>query len=81
MEGAGLYQALRQQVKTASRARGNTQNPIYAPIKFAGHQAGDFIFLKNGRVALLDKQPQPKNNDNTTQHFWALRELLSIFRV
>jgi hypothetical protein len=81
MEGAGLYQALRQQVKTASRARGNTQNPVYAPIKFAGHQAGDFIFLKGGRVASLDKQPQPKNNDNTTQHFWALRELLSIFRV
>lgn len=81
MEGAGLYQALRQQVKTASRARGNTQNPIYAPIKFAGHQAGDFIFLKNGRVASLDKQPQPKNDDNTTPHFWALRELLSIFRA
>ncbi len=81
MEGAGLYQALRQQVKTASSARGNRQNPVYAPIKFAGHQAGDFIFLKGGRVATLDKQPDPSKDDQKAQRFWALRELLLVFKV
>ncbi|HFC91248.1 MAG TPA: hypothetical protein ENJ51_00390 [Leucothrix mucor] len=81
MEGAGLYQSLRQQVKTASSARGNRQNPVYAPIKFAGHQAGDFIFLKGGHVATLDKQPDPSKDDQNTQRFWALRELLFVFKA
>lgn len=81
MEGAGLYQALRQQVKRASSARGNRQNPVYAPIKFAGHQAGDFIFLKGGRVASLEKRPDPSNDGDNVQHFWALRELLFVFKV
>ncbi len=81
IEGAGLYQALRQQVKTASGARGYRQNPVYAPIKFAGHQAGDFIFLKGGRVASLDKQPIPNKNDEKVQRFWALRELLFVFKA
>lgn len=81
MEGAGLYQALRQQVKTASSSRGHRQTPVYAPIKFAGHQAGDFIFLKGGRVASLDKQPNPDKDNNEMQRFWALRELLSVFKV
>ncbi len=47
MEGATLFQKLRQQVKTT---QGYRQNPVYAPIKFAGHQAGDFVFLKGGRI-------------------------------
>jgi hypothetical protein len=82
MEGAGLYQALRQQVKTASSAQGYRQNPVYAPIKFAGHQAGDFIFLKGGRVATLNQQPEdPGRNGQKAQRFWALRELLFVFKV
>ncbi len=81
MEGAGLYQALRQQVKTASSARGHRQTPVYAPIKFAGHQAGDFIFLKGGRVASLDPRQNPEKDSYKVQRFWALRELLFVFKV
>ncbi len=81
MEGASLYQALRQQVRTASSARGYRQTPVYAPIKFAGHQAGDFIFLKGGRVASLDQRQDPDKNNSKVQRFWVLRELFFVFKV
>ena len=81
MEGAGLYQALQQQVKTSSSAQGYRQTPVYAPIKFAGHQAGDFIFLKNGRVAALDKQPSPEKDDQKEQRFWTLREIVLVLNA
>ncbi|MGB0848097.1 MAG: caspase family protein [Thiolinea sp.] len=63
VEGAGLYQALRGQVSVASSALGSRQSPVYAPIKHAGHEAGDFIFLQGGRVAGLEKNRKPERKD------------------
>ena len=81
MEGAGLFQALRGQVRSASSARGNSQNPRYAPIRFAGHEAGDFIFVKGGRVAILDQQPEDDDQNKVKRPFYAFRELLFLIRV
>lgn len=81
MEGAGLFQALRGQVRAASGARGNTQNPRYSPIRFAGHEAGDFIFVKGGRVAALDQKPEDDDQNGVKRPWYALRELLFLARV
>ena len=79
MEGAGLFQTLRQQVRVASTARGNRQNPRYSPIRFAGHEAGDFIFLKGGRIAQLDLDSQKKKDDEKVGFsFVVIREFLLV---
>ena len=74
MQGAGLFQLIRQQANKALTARAR-----YAPIRFAGHEAGDFIFLKGGQVALLDEQSPEKNDQwKYRQDIFVLRETLLI---
>ncbi len=74
MEGAGLFQLVRQQANKASTARAR-----YAPIRFAGHEAGDFIFLKGGQVALLEESSPEKNDQGKyRQDIFVLRETLLI---
>jgi uncharacterized caspase-like protein len=68
LEGTGLFQAIRNKISK----RGQT--PVYAPIRFAGHEAGDFIFLQNGRVALLDSSPEKEDDEKTAYRLFALRE-------
>ena len=75
VEGAGLYQALRGQVRTKSNALG--AKPVYAPIKYAGHEAGDFIFLQGGRVASVDPYESPDKKDEQGKVLVAWRELYS----
>ncbi|MGB5599812.1 MAG: caspase family protein, partial [Thiothrix litoralis] len=60
VEGARLYNKLKGRVSSAASKAGISQSPQFAPIRFAGHEAGDFVFLKGGQVALGD----PLNPDN-----------------
>lgn len=62
-EGAGLYQAVRDQI-------GSSQTPLYAPIRFAGHEAGDFIFVKGGQLA--SNTPEKDNPKEKTYTFYAI---------
>lgn len=68
MEGAGLFQVIRQQAQNA-RAR-------YAPIKFAGHEAGDFVFLKSGSIAMEEPTPKRDDENRIKYQLYALREFL-----
>ena len=45
LEGQRLYQELSARVTFAARNYQFEQMPQYAPIKFAGHEAGDFFFV------------------------------------
>lgn len=45
LEGQRLYQELSARVTFAARNFQFEQMPQYAPIKFAGHEAGDFFFV------------------------------------
>ncbi|GAA3965587.1 caspase family protein [Allohahella marinimesophila] len=45
MEGRQLYSQVAQAVSYAAEAAQFEQAPQYAPIRFAGHEAGDFLFV------------------------------------
>ncbi len=45
LEGQRLFQELSAQVTWAAEAKNFEQVPQYAPIKFAGHESGDFFFV------------------------------------
>ena len=45
LEGQGLYQAVSRRVASSAAAQKFDQVPQYAPIKYAGHEAGDFFFV------------------------------------
>jgi len=45
LEGYSLFSVLQNQVSTAAHALGVDQTPQYAPIKHAGHEAGEFLFV------------------------------------
>jgi hypothetical protein len=45
MEGQRLYQQISARVAYAAAAVMTEQVPQYAPIKYAGHESGDFLFL------------------------------------
>lgn len=79
MEGASLFQALRQHMKTSSntQGQGKQQNPLYAPIRFSGHEAGDFIFLQNGRIASLYSLPTTDENQKMVHHLFARGEYVN----
>ncbi len=44
LEGFRLYREVQERVKRAAAALNIEQNPQYAPIKFAGHETGEFFF-------------------------------------
>ncbi len=45
LEGFKLYREVQQRVKAAAAALNVDQEPQYAPIKYAGHEAGEFFLL------------------------------------
>ena len=83
VEGAGLYQAIRQEVKASSSARGNKQTPRYSPIQYAGHEAGDFIFVQGRKLAQLNNFPLPREDDETKSDgkLFTLREFLLVSKA
>lgn len=48
LEGQRLFQELSAQVTWAAEAKNFEQVPQYAPIKFAGHESGEFFFVPEG---------------------------------
>ena len=46
LTGLQLFEAVQPRVEVAARRVGFSQVPEYAPLKFAGHEAGDFLFVK-----------------------------------
>jgi predicted nucleic acid-binding Zn-ribbon protein len=44
MEGYRLYRDVQKRVKANAAAQRTGQDPQYAPIKYAGHEAGEFFF-------------------------------------
>lgn len=61
VEGARVFRRLKGQVSSAAGASGIRQSPQFAPIRFAGHEAGDFVFLQDGRVRLDGNPHEPGN--------------------
>ncbi len=46
--GRDLYESLSTRVTYRARTRSFRQEPQYAPIRFGGHEAGDFFFVPQG---------------------------------
>ena len=46
--GRALYESLSTRVTYRARTRSFRQEPQYAPIRFGGHEAGDFFFVPEG---------------------------------
>ncbi len=70
LEAYDLYTSVQRRVTVEARQYNVEQNPQYAPIKHAGHEAGEFFFLP-GKVASLDipenfRLPVAMSND----HLW-----------
>ncbi len=51
LEGFKLYREVQQRVKNAAAALNVDQEPQYAPIKYAGHEAGEFFLLPDSSAA------------------------------
>ena len=55
LDGYKLYRAVQKHMKAATAKLNVEQEPQYVPIKFAGHEAGEFFLLPNSmRQATLD---------------------------
>ena len=55
LDGYKLYRAVQKHMKAATAKLNVEQDPQYVPIKFAGHEAGEFFLLPNSmRQAKLD---------------------------
>ena len=48
IEGQRLFQEISARVTWAAEAKRFEQLPQYAPIKFGGHESGDFFFVPKG---------------------------------
>ncbi len=60
LEGFSLYREVQKRVKHLSATMRVDQEPQYAPIKYAGHEAGEFFFLPSGqRIGRLDHPRSP----------------------
>ena len=46
LAGQEMFQLLRLRVVSAAERLESRQVPEYAPIKFAGHESGDFFFVR-----------------------------------
>ncbi len=73
LEAYDLYTSVQRRVTVEARQYNVEQNPQYAPIKHAGHEAGEFFFLP-GKVASLDlpenfRLPVAMSND----HLWRVQ--------
>ena len=67
LEGYRLYREVQTRVKHTAATLRIDQDPQYAPIKYAGHEAGEFIFLPRGAVAT-----QRRREASTTAHLAAM---------
>ena len=56
LEGYNLYRQVQTRVKQEALRLKVEQDPQYAPIKFAGHEAGEFFFLPRKATALLPEE-------------------------
>ncbi len=54
LEGQRLHREITPLVSQAARHLGVEQAPEYAPIHFAGHEGGDFLFVPVSRAAYID---------------------------
>ena len=55
LEGYELYRSVQKRMKKATARLSVEQNPQYAPIKYAGHEAGEFLFLPGtAHVSMID---------------------------
>lgn len=45
LDGQALYREVQQRVKSAAAKLDMDQDPLYAPIRYAGHEAGEFFFV------------------------------------
>jgi Caspase domain./Sel1 repeat. len=54
LEGYRLYRQVFDRVKKAAQALRIDQDPQYIPIKYAGHESGEFIFLPSAVLASSD---------------------------
>ena len=61
LEGYKLFREVQRRVKTAAASMNVDQEPQYAPIKYAGHEAGEFFLLPDTR-AMLDQDLMAKLN-------------------
>lgn len=52
LEGFKLYREVQQRVKAAAAALNVDQEPQYAPIKYAGHEAGEFFLLPDSSTSI-----------------------------
>lgn len=52
LEGFKLYREVQQRVKAAAAALNVDQEPQYAPIKYAGHEAGEFFLLPDSSTSV-----------------------------
>ncbi|HBR96903.1 MAG TPA: peptidase C14 [Gammaproteobacteria bacterium] len=57
LEGFSLYRQVQERVKSAAAAMDVEQEPQYAPIKYAGHEAGEFFLLPGNSAALSAEIP------------------------
>lgn len=45
LDGQSLYREVQKRVKSAAARLDMDQDPLYAPIRYAGHEAGEFFFV------------------------------------
>ena len=51
IEGASLFRSVSRTVAVGASEATLAQQPEYAPIRFAGHEAGEFFFIPSGRAS------------------------------
>ncbi len=61
LEGYDLYTNVQSKVSAEARKFNVEQDPLYAPIKHAGHEAGEFFFLPTDEVALAPMLHSPSD--------------------
>ena len=54
LEGYDLYSNVQSKVSAEARTFNVEQDPLYAPIRHAGHEAGEFFFLPQDQTASLN---------------------------
>lgn len=57
LEGFSLYREVHKRVKHLSATLRVDQDPQYAPIKYAGHEAGEFFFLPSSERIGMRRHP------------------------
>lgn len=58
LEGWRLFREVRDRVRQVAFAYRMEQEPQYAPIRHAGHEAGEFLFLPSGVAAASELPPR-----------------------